>query len=428
MKFEKFGIIVYILAFILGCGVSNYDRGVSFLGQEEFDTAIPYFEAAIDSGVNTADAHRELGITYYKQEMAQQAANHLRIATKNGRKDSRAAFFLAVALEENGDFDEALDAYRKFIKLNSSQSIGQDIRSRIVLVKGKKDNQFVQEAVTGELGANSGKTLDNRIVAHYLEITPGSADPVALQKSLTSLLISDLAKVDQVDVVRRSLLQKLINMIDLDQDAILNTKNIKRIGHLLRAKHVISGKIEESSDGAFRLNLFLNKIDSNEVQQISTPEEEKNDLFELQKTLVFSILESLNIQPVGILKKALLKKETESMSALILFGQGLDSVDRSDYATAVKLLRDALSEDPDFELAKKVLNEAEALEVARGQDLSLIETNVVRRIKSQSAIHDRFAHMDSALTREFAPPTAADATLEGDAPPPETPITIIVKQ
>ena len=43
MKFEKFGIIVYILAFILGCGVSNYDRGVSFLGQEEFDTAIPYF-------------------------------------------------------------------------------------------------------------------------------------------------------------------------------------------------------------------------------------------------------------------------------------------------------------------------------------------------------------------------------------------------
>ena len=116
------------------------------------------------------------------------------------------------------------------------------------------------------------------------------------------------------------------------------------------------------------------------------------------------------------------------MSALILFGQGLDSVDRSDYATAVKLLRDALSEDPDFELAKKVLNEAQALEVARGQDLSLIETNVVRRIKSQSAIRDRFGHMDSALTREFAPPTAADATLEGDAPPPETPITIIVKQ
>ena len=105
MKFEKFGIIVYILTFILGCGVSNYDRGVSFLGQEEFDTAIPYFEAAIDSGVNIADAHRELGITYYKKEMAQQAANHLRIATKNGRKDSRAAFFLAVALEENGDFE-----------------------------------------------------------------------------------------------------------------------------------------------------------------------------------------------------------------------------------------------------------------------------------------------------------------------------------
>ena len=74
MKFEKFGIIVYILTFILGCGVSNYDRGVSFLGQEEFDTAIPYFEAAIDSGVNTADAHRELGITYYKKEMAQQMA------------------------------------------------------------------------------------------------------------------------------------------------------------------------------------------------------------------------------------------------------------------------------------------------------------------------------------------------------------------
>ena len=80
MKFEKLGITVYILALVLGCGVSNYDRGVSFLGKKEFDTAVPYFEAAIDSGINTADAHRELGITCYKKDMLQQAANHLRIA------------------------------------------------------------------------------------------------------------------------------------------------------------------------------------------------------------------------------------------------------------------------------------------------------------------------------------------------------------
>ena len=427
MKLEKCGIIVYILVFILGCGVSNYDRGVVFLEQEEFDTAIPYFEAAIDSGVNIADAHRELGITYYKKEMAQQAANHLRIAVSNNRKDSRATFFLAIALEENDDFDEALDTYRKFITLNSSQSIRQDIRSRLALIKDKRDNQIVQEVVAEELGVSFNKVQDNRIVVHYLEVTPGSVDPIALQKSLTGLLISDLAKVDQHNIVRRNLLQKLINVIDLDQDAVLNTKNVKRIGHLLHAKHVVSGKIEESSDGVFRSNLFLNNIDSNEVQPVGTPEEE-NDLFELQKVLVFGILESLGIQPVGTLKKALLKKETENMSALILFGQGLDSVDRSDYTTAAKLFRDALSEDPNFELAKKALNEAEALEIARSQDLSFIETNVVRRIKSQSAIHDRFRHMDSALTREFAPPSAADATLEGDAPPPKTSITITVKQ
>ena len=428
MKFEKCGIIVYILVSILGCGVSNYDRGMGFLGQEEFNKAIPYFEAAIDSGVNVADAHRELGITYYKKEMAQQAANHLRIAVSNSRKDSRATFFLAVALEENGDFDEALDAYRKFIKLNSSQSIGQDVRSRLALIKDKRDNQIAQEIVAGELDASFNKVQDHRIVVHYLEVTPGSVDSVALQKSLTDLLISDLAKVNRCDIVRRSLLQKLINVIDLDQDAVLNTKNVKRIGHLLHAKHVVSGKIEESSDGVFRSNLFLNNIGSNEVQPISTPEEEGNDLFQLQKVLVFGILESLGIQPVGALKKALLKKETESMSALILFGQGLDSVDRRDYTTAAKLLRDALSEDPNFELAKRALNEAEALEISRSQDLSLIETNVVRRIKSQSAVHDRFRHMDSALTREFAPPSAADATLEGDAPPPKTSITITVKQ
>ena len=427
MKLEKCGIIVYILVFILGCGVSNYDRGVVFLEQEEFDTAIPYFEAAIDSGVNIAVAHRELGITYYKKEMAQQAANHLRIAVSNNRKDSRATFFLAIALEENGDFDEALDTYRKFITLNSSQSIRQDIRSRLALIKDKRDNQIVQEVVAEELGVSFNKVQDNRIVVHYLEVTPGSVDPIALQKSLTGLLISDLAKVNQHNIVRRNLLQKLINVIDLDQDAVLNTKNVKRIGHLLHAKHVVSGKIEESSDGVFRSNLFLNNIDSNEVQPIGTPEEE-NDLFELQKVLVFGILASLGIQPVGTLKKALLKKETENMSALILFGQGLDSVDRSDYTTAAKLFRDALSEDPNFELAKKSLNEAEALEISRSQDLSLIETNVVRRIKSQSAIHDRFRHMDSALTREFAPPSAADATLEGDAPPPKTSITITVKQ
>ncbi len=108
--------------FLFGCGISNYDRGQDFLAQGELKAAADYFTAAADENVGQDEAHRELGITYYRGRFFPQAVTHLQIASQT-LQDERTALYLGMALENGQQYDQAITAYERFVDLNDSPEI-----------------------------------------------------------------------------------------------------------------------------------------------------------------------------------------------------------------------------------------------------------------------------------------------------------------
>ena len=427
MRLTRIGI-TFCMFLVMGCGVSNYDQGRTFLKQGQFDAAIAYFKAAIDEGIGIEEAYRELGIAYYRKGGFKEAIDHLQIGFDRDSKDDRAALFLGMALERENMYEQAIEVYQKYLRLVSADKIRQQIRGRLALLKNQSLIQLAKAAIVQEEEIDVDEIPENTVGVRYFELISGREELAPFQKGIADLVITDLTRVEQLRVVERTRLQVLIDAMELEQDAIFDPAHSNRMGRLLGASNIFTGTIEGLQDLNIRLNASYARVKTGTVDAASIREDLEEKIFDLEKAIVFDILDALGIVPTAAEKKAIEKKETENLLAFLAYTQGLEATDGGDYATAIREFQRAVEEDAGFELAKRSKSEAELLNQAITQDLQAFETQIVETSRSAAAISQRFDQMDAGLTKDFMPFAAAAGPHEGDTDLPETPVTVTVER
>lgn len=412
--------------FLFGCGISNYDRGQDFLAQGELKAAADYFTAAADENVGQDEAHRELGITYYRGRFFPQAVTHLQIASQT-LQDERTALYLGMALENGQQYDQAIAAYERFVNLNDSPEIVYQTQARLVRLRNQYLTQLAENAVQNEAQIDLTTIPTNSVAVFYFELLSGRDGLRPLQKALTDLIISDLNKVSALQVIPRLDLQRQLDQMQLQQDSVFNQASQERIGRLLGASKVCTGTIEGLAELDLRLN--ANVIDSRKVGQVepaSVQQGPEADFFELQKEMVSDILDALGVEATSREKRAIKRQSTRSLPAVIAYGRGLDASDKYDLELAEQHLQLSLKEDPAFQPALDQLNYVRLMAVATNQSLDEIDKLVTDGTKFEKARQRRLNRMNRFLSRQFAPPAAADAPREGDIDPPQNEIQIVI--
>ena len=423
-------IRIYLLSclgfLLFGCGISNYDRGQEFLAQEELKAAADYFTAATEENVGADEAHRELGITYYRGRFFPQAVTHLQIASDT-LKDERTALYHGMALEQNRKYEQAIDAYEEFSALNDSPEIGYQIKARLAHLRNQHLIQSAKQAVQAADQIDLTTIPEDKVAVYYFELLPGRDDLVPLQKAITALVISDLEKVRGISVVPRLQLQRMLDQMRLQQDSVFNQETKNRVGRLLGVANVCAGTIEGLADLDLRLSATVVKVRAGDIEAASVQQGAESDFFDLQKSMSFDILDALGVRPTERQKRVLNRRATESLSALIAYGRGLAANDKSDFVAAEQYFKLSLKEDPTFQLALRELDYVRLLAEAQEQNLTQIEELAMESAKAKTARQQRLNRMNQALSRQFIPPTAADSPREGDIDPPKSEIQVVVK-
>ena len=411
---------------LFSCGISNYDRGQDFLAQGELKAAADYFIAATDENVGQDEAHRELGITYYRGRFFPQAVTHLQIAAQT-LQDERTALYLGMASENGQQYGQAIAAYEQFIKYNNSPKVTYQIQARLVYLRNKHLILLAERAVQNEDQIDPTTTPKNTLAVYYFELLSGRDELIPLQKALTDLVISDLNKVKSLEVTPRMELQRQLEQMKLQQDSVFNQASKEQIGRLLGVSRVCSGTVEGLADLDLRLN--ANVITSGEIGEIepaSVQQGAEADFFELQKSMVFDILDSLGVEVTAREKRAIKRQSTRSLPAVIAYGRGLDSSDKYDLELAEQYLQLSLKEDPAFQPALDQLNYVRLMSVAENQNLTEIDELAMNNMKIKMARQQRLNRMNQFLSRQSAPKTAVDTPREGDIDPPKSEIQVIV--
>ena len=231
--------------------------------------------------------------------------------------------------------------------------------------------QVVTEGLTlwAKHAIEQEQTLDtistpNTLAVLYFNNRTGWSKLDLLQKGLTLMLMTDLSNLKKFKVVERTKVQALVQELGLGKLGLVESGTAPRVGKLLRAQYLIGGDILKLNINEFQLKSDLLKVSAKEIAGRSTTEGKLLEgLFQMEKDLLFEIIELLKIEISDQEKKLLKKPLSTSIEALLNFFKGIYNSDRGNYRKAVIFYEKALKEDPGLSLAKEALQELQELDL-----------------------------------------------------------------
>lgn len=197
----------------------------------------------------------------------------------------------------------------------------------------------------------------------------------AMQKGLALMLITDLSKIKDIFVIERIRIQALIDEMHLDESGLIDDKTAPEVGKFLKAYYVVNGSILEGSIDELEVNTSVLDVPFEDLSTLPATQGNMDELFRMEKEILFSIIDEIKIYVSPEKKKELMKPLSLNTAALLALFLGIDYSDKGQYAEATEMYNRAIAEDPNLQLARDSLQEL--------NDMGLITANGVSREESE---------------------------------------------
>jgi TolB-like protein len=200
-----------------------------------------------------------------------------------------------------------------------------------------------------------------RMRVAVMDFTNAAGDDLAhLGKGLQSMLTTDLAEVEDFELVERARLSDIRAELDLSQSKLIDKKTAVRIGKLSGASHLIVGTYTVVGD-RMRIDTRMFAAESGTILLTAKVDGKKDDFFELEKDLVKQLVGATGATLSSKERARLGKIHTADFQAFEKFSQGIDLFDAQRYDDAIQAMRQASTIDAEFDLARLTLAEYERL-------------------------------------------------------------------
>lgn len=224
---------------------------------------------------------------------------------------------------------------------------------RTVKVLGVCMVSLVLIVLLGQMVGAQGPT-QRTVAVLYIEnnslVDKASLDP--LQKGLTDMLITELSKIEGLNVVERAKLQALVDELQLGLSGLVDATTAQRVGKLLGAQTLVMGGFVKGFDGKIRIDVRL--VDVETGRTIATDEEtdQPKHLFKMVQRMSEAMASDLKVKLTEADKKRLKETENTSFEASVWYAKGLDLEDQGKVEEAARMYERALKENPTYARAK----------------------------------------------------------------------------
>ena len=193
-----------------------------------------------------------------------------------------------------------------------------------------------------------------RVAVLYFQAATTDPELTAFTKGVASLLISELANHDQIEVVERERLEDVMKELKLGETQYADKKNFEKIGNILGAQYLVTGFISAYKD-KIELSAHLTRPGTTSVPfgGGARVKVKGDDVFgatdEIGKQLFEALLKAGVPAPTA---SAPVKTGKLPLSTAKKWAKALNAKDQKDPETAKKLLGEVVKEQPDFKLAQ----------------------------------------------------------------------------
>lgn len=369
-------LLLIIGLFVFACSTNRYMVADNFLEKEDYNNALnEYVKLAEANGsFKLSQDLRALSgamIAYYGMGNYKNAFTISRRILSLDTYNSAAIFYAGLCLEEKKKVSLAKRIYRYYQFLPSNDPYYNLIKSRFNLMVEEEMAARAKMAVQMEKSVGLGQVVDNTLaVLYYVNILE---DPRwdAVSKGIAEMMITDFAQVEQLKVIERVHLQKLLEEMELAMSGLADENTVPRMGRLMRAKNLVHGSFMVKAGRNLTVNSDLIDVSDNQGFGAEEFNGEMQEILAIEKEIVFATLKKLNIQVSASVQKKIKANTTKSLNAFLAFCNGLNDYDNGDYEAALTQFQNSVKYDPNFGLAKNMANMTQALNfVASNQFVS----------------------------------------------------------
>ncbi len=217
-------------------------------------------------------------------------------------------------------------------------------------------------------------TAPNSIAVLNLNNKSEQAQLNLLRKGLALMLITDLAKVEQIQVTERVRMQALLDEVGIGDSGPENDETTIRVGKLLGVHYSTSGNILADEANYFKIDLSVYEVLFKQIAGQPFVAGALDELYRLEKEILFQIIQLMNVDISPEKRAELEVPMSTDTDALLDFFQGIDYSDKGQYAEAAKMYNQALMKDPDLEMAASALQELKDVGLlAASEEIPMLE-------------------------------------------------------
>ena len=169
-----------------------------------------------------------------------------------------------------------------------------------------------------------------------------------LERGLAALVVTDLSRVRQLKIVERARLQALLDELQLSASGRTDIATGARSGRLVRASEVVQGQSSVGAPSQFRMDATVVRATDARVTASGSNGDQVDALFDVEKAVVFQLLEKLAITLTPAERVAISERPTHNIEAFLLYSRGLGAADGGDFAAAAGFFTAAVRRDPGF--------------------------------------------------------------------------------
>ncbi len=202
-----------------------------------------------------------------------------------------------------------------------------------------------------------------------------------LGRALSSMTISDLSVLDDIQLVERERLEELLAELDLQQSAYVDPASALSLGMIVGAEYVVAGAFV-AVEPEMRLDTRIARVETSEIVTTAEVRGDQESLFDLQQRLADQLLESFQIVLSDEQRERLRAQQEanriDNVETALMFSEALCLIDYGAYVDALEVMQDVQTAAPGSQIVRATMGllRDRAEDAAR----SRVEGEVNRRI------------------------------------------------
>lgn len=313
---------------------------------------VPGLRAQLQERPGDLPLQTRLDIALYKAGQHEEAIATLTPVIAAGEASGAAYLYVGLANEELENWGAARDAYSSYIDTGRFDPLKDQLRGRLALIVRRELQEQARQALAQEAQLSTQPPTVRSVAVFPFRLVSDNEELEPLQVALADMMITDLSLSNGLTVLERTQIQSLLDEMALDEAGFTDDANGARAGKLLRAEHVVQGALTTLGEQGIRFDADVLNTQRGAAAGNMSQEEQLDGLFDMEKAIVFQVLDILGVELTPAEREAINQNRAENLLAFLAYGRGLEAMDNGDFAAASQFFNQAIQLDPGFDAAR----------------------------------------------------------------------------